>query len=34
MKDLGYGDGYKYSPLEDSSGQKYLPKEIEGHKYL
>jgi putative ATPase len=34
MKDSGYGDGYKYTPLEDSSGQKYLPKELEGRKYV
>lgn len=34
MKSLGYGKGYKYTPLEDSSHQKYLPPEIENHKYL
>jgi putative ATPase len=34
MKDLGYGAGYKYTPLEDSSEQKYLPKELEVKKYV
>lgn len=34
MKELGYAEGYKYTPLEDSSGQVYLPKEIRKHKYL
>ncbi len=34
MKDLGYGKNYKYTPLEDSSEQKYLPKELDGRKYL
>lgn len=34
MRDLGYGKDYKYTPLEDSSDQKYLPEEIREHKYL
>ena len=34
MKDLKYGQGYKYTPLEDSSEQKYLPKELKNRKYL
>lgn len=34
MKDLGYGQNYKYTPLEDSSKQKYLPEELEGRKYV
>lgn len=34
MKDLGYGKDYKYTPLEDDSMQSYLPKEIEGKKFL
>jgi len=34
MKDLKYGKGYKYTPLEDSSKQEYLPKELKGKKYL
>ncbi|PIP26235.1 MAG: AAA family ATPase [Candidatus Moranbacteria bacterium CG_4_9_14_3_um_filter_40_7] len=34
MKDLQYGKGYKYTPLEDSSNQEYLPKELKNKKYL
>ncbi len=34
MKDLGYGSDYKYPPLEDSSDQEYLPKELKDRKYL
>ena len=34
MKDLDYGKGYKYTPLEDSSDQEYLPDELKGRKYL
>ncbi|HPN54583.1 MAG TPA: replication-associated recombination protein A [Candidatus Moranbacteria bacterium] len=34
MEKLGYGKGYKYTPLEDSTGQEYLPKELKGRKYL
>jgi putative ATPase len=34
MKDLNYGKGYKYTPLEDSTGQEYLPEKLRGKKYL
>ncbi|KKP79877.1 MAG: hypothetical protein A2271_01325 [Candidatus Moranbacteria bacterium RIFOXYA12_FULL_35_19] len=34
MKDLGYAKNYKYTPKIDSSEQIYLPKELEGRKYL
>lgn len=34
MKELGYADGYKYTPLEDSSDQQYLPPELKSRKYL
>ena len=34
MKDLNYGKDYKYTPLEDSSDQEYLPKELRNKKYL
>jgi len=34
MQELGYGEGYKYTPLEDSADQKYLPEELEGKKYV
>ena len=34
MEKLGYGKGYKYTPLEDSSGQQYLPNELKNKKYL
>jgi putative ATPase len=34
MKDLKYGKGYKYTPIEDSSDQEYLPKELKNRKYL
>lgn len=34
MKDLGYGKNYKYTPLEDSSDQEYLPKKLKNRKYL
>jgi putative ATPase len=34
MKDLEYGKGYKYNPIEDSADQKYFPDEIEDRKYL
>ncbi len=33
MKDLGYGKGYKYTPVEDSSDQEYFPDELKGKKY-
>jgi putative ATPase len=28
MKELGYGKDYKYTPLDDSSNQEYLPPEL------
>lgn len=34
MEKLGYGKGYKYTPVEDSEGQEYLPGEIKNRKYL
>lgn len=34
MKDIGYGQGYKYTPLEDDSGQEYLPEKIKGKKFI
>jgi putative ATPase len=34
MKDLNYGKGYKYTPLEDSTGQEYFPEKLRGKKYL
>lgn len=34
MKDLDYGKEYKYTPLEDSSSQSYLPEEIKKKKFL
>lgn len=34
MKDLNYGKGYKYTPLEKSSEQEYLPNELKSRKYL
>ncbi|MFP4514500.1 MAG: replication-associated recombination protein A [Parcubacteria group bacterium] len=34
MKKLDYGKGYKYSPLEDSTDQEYLPEKIKGKKFL
>ncbi|NTW26966.1 MAG: replication-associated recombination protein A [Candidatus Moranbacteria bacterium] len=34
MEKLGYGKGYKYTPVEGSEGQEYLPKEIKNKKYL
>jgi len=34
MKKLGYGKNYKYTPLEDSSEQEYLPKELKRKKYF
>lgn len=34
MQQLGYGKGYKYTPLEDSSDQQYLPDELLGKEYL
>jgi putative ATPase len=34
MKELGYSKGYKYTPLEDSREQSYLPEELGDSKYL
>lgn len=34
MEKLGYGKGYKYTPVEDSGGQEYLPDELRKRKYL
>jgi len=34
MKDLNYGKDYKYTPLEDSTGQEYFPEKLKGKKYL
>ncbi|EKE20346.1 MAG: hypothetical protein ACD_8C00017G0002 [uncultured bacterium] len=34
MEKLGYGKGYKYTPVEGSEGQEYFPKEIKNRKYL
>jgi len=34
MKNLNYGKGYKYTPLEDSSEQEYLPEELKNRKYI
>lgn len=33
-KELGYAKGYKYTPLEDSTYQTYLPDELKDKKYL
>ena len=34
MKELGYSKDYKYTSLEDSTGQSYWPEELENTKYL
>jgi putative ATPase len=34
MKELDYGKGYKYTPLEDSHEQSYFPEELGDSKYL
>jgi putative ATPase len=34
MKELGYSKGYKYTPLEDSTEQSYLPEELGKSNYL
>lgn len=34
MSELGYAKGYKYSPLEDDSGQSYLPDKIKHKKFF
>lgn len=33
-KELGYGEGYKYTPEEDSSKQNYWPEQIKPRDYL
>ena len=33
MEKLGYGKGYRYTPLEDSAGQQYIPDELKNKKY-
>lgn len=33
MKDLGYGEDYKYSPEVDDSGQTYLPEGLKNKNY-
>jgi len=34
MEKLGYGKGYKYTIMEDSSSQEYLPSELKDKKYI
>jgi len=34
MEKLGYGKGYKYTPVEDSAEQEYLPAELKKRKYI
>lgn len=34
MKELDYSKGYKYTPLEDDSGQEYLPEKLKGKKFV
>ena len=34
MKELKYGKGYKYTPLENSLDQTYFPPELENRKYF
>lgn len=34
MEKLGYGKGYKYTPVEGSEGQEYLPAELRNKKYI
>jgi putative ATPase len=34
MEKLGYGKGYKYTPVEGSEGQEYLPAELRNKKYM
>mgnify|MGYP000885577139 CR=1 FL=1 len=34
MKNLDYGKGYKYTPLEDDSEQEYLPEKLKGRKFI
>ncbi len=34
MKELGYAQNYKYTPLEDDSNQEYLPDKIKNKKFF
>ena len=34
MKDLGYGENYKYPHHQDDTDQNYLPPELKGRKYI
>jgi putative ATPase len=36
MKDMGYGDGYKYNPdyLDGKVKQEYLPEALRGRSFL
>jgi len=34
MQELDYGKNYKYTPMEDSSSQVYLPQKLKNKKYL
>jgi putative ATPase len=34
MKELNYGKDYKYTPLENSSEQNYLPQKLKNKKYV
>lgn len=34
MEKLGYGKGYQYTPMEDSSTQEYFPDELKKRKYI
>ncbi|MFZ5982593.1 MAG: replication-associated recombination protein A [Patescibacteria group bacterium] len=34
MRDLEYGQNYKYTPKEDDSRQEYFPEKIRGRKYF
>ncbi|MDD3301200.1 MAG: replication-associated recombination protein A [Patescibacteria group bacterium] len=34
MKNLGYGEGYKYTPLDGETDLPYLPEEIKDEKFI
>ena len=34
MKSIGYGENYKYTPIEDDSNQEYLPEKLKGKKFI
>ncbi|MCX6795396.1 MAG: replication-associated recombination protein A [Candidatus Falkowbacteria bacterium] len=34
MKNLGYGEGYKYTPLDGKTDLDYLPEEIKNEKFI